>query len=162
MMAGRGNTMGGAGASSVSGFSLLEVLVALGIVTVGITAVLALFASGVDVHKQAVDQSNAALAAQSLASELEAKYTLAQIDAWKRRQARKGKKKADERDYLRDISDQKPAEVPGFPGYRYGVRYTPMDEDGNAVLARITIFWRKGGGRAVTEVIPLVLLKRPY
>jgi hypothetical protein len=136
--------------------------VALGIVTVGVTAVLALFASGVDVHKQAVDQSNAALAAQSLASELEAKYTTARIDAWKKRQIRKGKKSIRGRDYLKDVSPKKPLDIPGFPGYLYSVKYTPLDEDGNAVLARLTIFWRKGGGRAVTEVIPVVLLKRPY
>ena len=150
------------GRENASGFSLLEVLVALGIVTVGVTAVLALFASGVDVHKQAVDQSNAALAAQSLASELEAKYTIARIDAWKRTQVRKGKKSVHDRDYLKDVSEKKAVEIPGFPGYRYSVKFTPLDEEGNAVLARLNIFWRKGGGRAVTEVIPLVLLKRPY
>jgi prepilin-type N-terminal cleavage/methylation domain-containing protein len=145
-----------------AGFSLLEVLVALGIVTVGVTAVLALFASGVDVHKQAVDQSNAALAAQSLASELEAKYTTVRIDAWKQKQRRKGKKGVHDQDYLKNISQRKPVDIPGFPGYRYSVKYTALDPDGNAVLARLTIFWRKGGGRAVTETIPLVLLKRPY
>ena len=144
-----------------SGFSLLEVLVALGIVTVGITAVLALFATGVDTHKRAVDQSNAALAVQSLASEIEARYTVARIDAWKRALKKKGKK-AGVDGYLRDIDDRRPVDVPGFPGYRYSVKFTPLDPEGNAVLARFRIFWRKGGGRAVTEVIPVVLLKRPY
>jgi prepilin-type N-terminal cleavage/methylation domain-containing protein len=148
--------------SDAAGFSLLEVLVALGIVTVGITAVLALFAAGVDVHKQAVDQSNAALAAQRLASEIEAKYTLAHIDAWKKAQAKKGKRRVRDSDYLKDVDDRKPVEIPGFPGYRYSVKYTPLDPEGNAVLARFKIFWLKGGGRAVAEVIPTVLLKRPY
>ncbi|MHC5040638.1 MAG: type IV pilus modification PilV family protein [Planctomycetota bacterium] len=145
-----------------AGFSLLEVLVALGIVTIGITAVLALFAAGVDVHKQAVDQSNAALAAQSLASEIESKYTLAHIDAWKQKQKKKGKRRLHDTDYLRDIDDRKPVDIPGFPGYRYSVKYTPLDPEGNAVFARFRIFWRKGGGRAVVEDIPTVLLKRPY
>jgi prepilin-type N-terminal cleavage/methylation domain-containing protein len=145
-----------------AGFSLLEVLVALGIVTVGITAVLALFAAGVEVHKQAVDQSNAALAAQSLASEVEAKYTLAHIDAWKKLQRKKGKKRVRDSDYLKDVDDRKPVEIPGFPGYRYSVKFLPLDPEGNAVMARFKIFWRKGGGRAVAEVIPAILLKRPY
>ncbi|MHC5036899.1 MAG: type IV pilus modification PilV family protein [Planctomycetota bacterium] len=144
-----------------SGFSLLEVLVALGIVTIGVTAVLALFASGVDIHKQAVDQSNAALVAQTLASELEAKYTVARIDAWLREKGKKRKKRRIS-GYLKDIPDRRPVEVPGFPGYRYSVKFTPLDPDENAVLARIKVYWRKGGGQGIAEVIPVVLLKRPY
>lgn len=145
------------------GFSLLEVIVALGIVTVGITAVLALFAAGVDVHKRAVDQINGSLAAQSIAAELEAKYTVARIDAWRREMSKK-RKRVSESDYLADIpaKDDKYPEVPGFPGYVYGVKFTRLDPEGNAVLAEISILWSKGGGRAITEVFQTVLLKRPY
>ena len=148
---------------STTGFSLLEVIVAIGIVTVGVTAVLALFAAGVDTHKRSIDQSNAALAAQGIASELEAKYTVARIDAWKLKTGRT-KKKVDERDYLQDIParGKDPPEIAGFPGYLYGVKFTPLDAEGNAVLARISILWRKGGGTPAAEEFPLVLLKRPY
>ncbi len=160
--AGSGGPPGGArGLGSRAGFSLVEVLVALSIVTVGVTAVLALFARGVDVHKQAVDQTNVALAAQSIAAEIEAGYTVAAIDAWKRKRVRAGKK-AHASDYLKDIGVKRPVEVPGFPNYRYSVRFTPLDEAGFAVLAEIKVYWRKGGGLAVPELVPKVILKRPY
>lgn len=145
-----------------TGFSLLEVLVAVGIVTVGVTSVLALFAAGVDVHKQAVDQSNAALAVESIASELEGRYTIAAIDAWIRAENAKGRRNVDERDYLAAIGPAEPVEIPGFPGYRYDVKFTPLDESGFAVMAEIRVYWRKGGGRGVIESAPKVLLKRPY
>jgi prepilin-type N-terminal cleavage/methylation domain-containing protein len=150
--------------SARRGFSLLEVIVAIGIVTVGVTAVLALFAAGVDTHKRSIDQSNAALAAQSLAAELEAKYTVARIDAWKAKTLKSGKKRVEDRDYLQDIParGKEHPEIPGFPGYLYGVKFIPLDAEGNAVLARIEILWRKGGGAPATEEFPVVLLKRPY
>ena len=145
------------------GFSLLEVIVAIGIVTVGLTAVLALFAAGVDTHKRSIDQSNAALAAQSLASELEARYTIVRIDAWRARQL-KTQKRVDERNYLQDIpaKGKEPPEVPGFPGYLYTVKFIPLDKDAYSVLARINILWKKGGGAPAVEEFPVVLLKRPY
>lgn len=149
-------------AARTGGFSLLEVLVAVGIVTVGITAVLALFAAGVDVHKRAVDQTNAALAVQSLASELEARYTVAQVDAWVAQAGKKSKRKVRPSDFLKDVDERKPVEIPGFPGYRYSVEYTALDPEGNAVLARFKVFWRQGGALAVAEEMPVVLLKRPY
>jgi Tfp pilus assembly protein PilV len=146
-----------------SGFTLLEVIVSIGIVTVGVTAVLALFAAGVDTHKKSIDQSNAALAAQAIASELDAKYTVARIDAWKQKTGRT-KKKVDERDYLQDIParGKEPPEIAGFPGYFYEVKFTPLDVEGNAVLARISIRWHKGGGAPAAEEFPMVMLKRPY
>ena len=145
------------------GFSLIEVIVALGIVTVGVTAVLALFASGVDVHKRSIDQSNAALAAATIASELEARYTLARIDAWKKNAAKAGRKVRDA-EYMADVParGKEYPEIPGFPDYLYGVEYIPLDKDSNAVLARITIFWKSGGTRPITEEFRTVLLKRPY
>lgn len=145
------------------GFSLLEVIVALGIVTVGVTSVLALFASGVDVHKRSIDQSNASLAALSIASELEARYTMTRIDAWKKKVQKKNKKISDS-DFLADIpaKGEEYPPVPGFSDYVYGVEFYPLDPDANAVLARINILWRGGGGRPVTEEFRTVLLKRPY
>jgi prepilin-type N-terminal cleavage/methylation domain-containing protein len=150
--------------TATAGFSLLEVIVAIGIVTVGVTAVLALFAAGVDTHKRSIDQTNAALAAQGLASELEARFTVARIDAWKTKLLRQGRKKVDDREYLQDIPapGKECPEIPGFPGYLYSVRFTPLDPEANAVLARIEILWRKGGGKPATEEFPVVLLKRPY
>jgi type II secretory pathway pseudopilin PulG len=151
------------------GFSLLEILVALSVMVVGMTSILVLFAVGVTTHKRSIDQMNAALAAEVVASDLKARYTVYRIEQWKKKEARrtkKSKKKAiplDDRNYLKDIPDKRGEEpaVPNFPGYRYRVKFTPLDDDGNAVYARIDIIWKKGGD-PVSESYPLVLFKKPF
>ncbi len=152
-----------------SGFSLLEILVALSVMVVGMTSIMVLFAVGVTTHKRSVDQMNAAIAAESVFSEIEAKYTIFRIDQWKKKSGRsssgKGSKRVtvDEKNYLRDVPAQGADEpkVPNFPGYRYRMKYTPLDQDGDAVLAELTIVWQKGGD-PVAETFKKVIFKKPF
>jgi type II secretory pathway pseudopilin PulG len=53
-----------------AGFTLLELLVSLGILTVGIASVLALFAVAVSLHVQTLDREDAARAVRSLRTSL--------------------------------------------------------------------------------------------
>ena len=118
--------MGMRTSSTRRGFSLLEILVALSVMVVGMTSIMVLFAVGVTTHKRSVDQMNAALAADSIYSDLKGRYTLYQIEQWKKGESKKqrrkrGKKRIplDEAGYLSDIpaKGEDPPEVPNFPGY---------------------------------------------
>ncbi len=151
------------------GFSLLEILVALSVMVVGMTSILVLFAVGVTTHKRSVDQMNAALAAESIFSEIEANYTVLRISQWKKTEAQKSRKKGwkgrsvDEKNYLKDVPEKGADEpkVPDFPGYRYRMAYSRLDPDGNAVLAELTIVWQKGGD-PVSESYAKVIFKKPF
>lgn len=57
-------------ATRQSGFSLIEILIALAILVIGMVGVLAAFASAVGLHKRGIDQASAALVAETV---LEAK-----------------------------------------------------------------------------------------
>ena len=56
------------------GFSLLEVLVAMAIFTVGATSILALFAAAAATHKRSVDRTRAAMVAEGVVAEVQARY----------------------------------------------------------------------------------------
>lgn len=151
------------------GFSLLEILVALSVMVVGMTSILVLFAVGVTTHKRSIDQMNGALAAETVFSELRARYTLHRIALWKKEQAslrrsRRGRGgPATEEAYLADIpaEGEDPPPVPHMPGYHYKVRFTRLDDEGRAVLAEVDIVWKKKGD-AVSERYATVLLQKPF
>jgi type II secretion system protein I len=56
------------------GFSLLEVLVAMAIFTVGATSILALFAAAAATHKRSIDRTRAAMVAEGVVAEVQARY----------------------------------------------------------------------------------------
>ncbi len=56
------------------GFSLVEVLVAMAIFTVGATSILALFAAAAATHKRSVDRTRAAMVAEGIVAEVQARY----------------------------------------------------------------------------------------
>jgi len=58
-----------------AGFSLLEVLVAMVILTIGATSLIALFAAAAATHKRSVDRTKAAMIAEVILSEVKARYT---------------------------------------------------------------------------------------
>jgi len=168
MTLGRRRNTSGIGPGT-AGFSLLEILVALSVMVVGMTSILVLFAVGVTTHKRSIDQMNGALAAETIVSELRARYTLYRIQHWKKtetrrqRKKKKGRRPLTDKSYLADVPGpgrDAPA-VPNFPGYHYRVTYTRLDDAGNAVLAEVVILWKKKG-EAVSETYVTVLLKKPF
>ncbi len=54
------------------GFSLIEILVALAILVIGMAGVIATFSSGISLHKQGIDQTSAALVAESVLERMQA------------------------------------------------------------------------------------------
>jgi hypothetical protein len=59
---------------SSTGFSLVEVVVALGILVMGIGGVLAMFAAAVNSHRRAIEQTTTALIADTVIAEQRALY----------------------------------------------------------------------------------------
>lgn len=56
------------------GFSLMEVLVAMVILTVGATSLIAVFAAAAATHKRSVDHTHAAVVAEEVLAEVQARY----------------------------------------------------------------------------------------
>ena len=154
------------------GFSLLELIVALGIFMVGAASVFSLFAVGAAAHRRAIDTSNAARAAASIFAELEAKWTL--VGDLQKRPAKRAKSSGKSRGKGRRAAvatddpypvpvpnERPPWPVPSFPAYVYEVLYTPVDEDEDAVMATVIIYWQRRGENRSAQYQRL-LLRRPF
>ena len=61
-------------ASRSSGFSLIEVLIAMFILSIGAASVLSFFAAAASTHKRSVDRTHAALIAERVFSEVRGRY----------------------------------------------------------------------------------------
>lgn len=61
---------------STRGFSLLEVLVALMILSVGAASVLALFGAAASTHRRSLDRTHAGLVAERILAEIQGRYTV--------------------------------------------------------------------------------------
>ncbi|HUW32291.1 MAG TPA: prepilin-type N-terminal cleavage/methylation domain-containing protein [Planctomycetota bacterium] len=66
--------------SSRAGFTLIEILMAIGILVVGLTGVIALYAVAVDAHRATVEQAGAASLAESMLSGITADFTARDVD----------------------------------------------------------------------------------
>jgi len=66
--------------SSRAGFTLIEILMAIGILVVGLTGVIALYAVAVDAHRATVEQAGAASLAESMLSSITADFTARDVD----------------------------------------------------------------------------------
>lgn len=106
-----------------SGFTILEVLLAIGILALSITAVLFLFAMGMRSHKRALDRSRAAMLAETVANQLQT--DLNQLGE------------------PRDPTANPPtnASHPDFPGFTYSVTFTPLYGDTKYYRVSIVVSW---------------------
>lgn len=122
-----------------AGFTLMEMLVALGVLTTGMVSVLGLFAFALGIHKEAVDRTNSAAAAElikaQVLSELEARWS----------------------DGESEPQSIPTTPVPELPGYEYRVDLTEAG-DGEWV-ANIIILWGPSERRRRQE-FPTVVLRR--
>jgi len=109
------------------GFTLVEVLAALGIAALAVMGVLAVFASAVRSYRRARDGMEAANIANSLAAEARAVFT---ID--------------------RTLEPVTGGHWPGKHRYTYDVTYVPLDKEGDEVLMHVRVHWKEGG-----EPVPL-------
>jgi prepilin-type N-terminal cleavage/methylation domain-containing protein len=115
------------------GFTLVELLVAMVVLVTGMASVLALFLSGVSIHKSALDGSNSALVAELALARVQAE--LAEGGAGERARG--------------------PWE--GFPGYEVEVTVTPLDglPEGDVVV-RVIVTYRTKDGLGSEEFVTLL------
>ena len=138
-----------------SGFTLLEILIALGVLAVGITAVLGLLAAAISSGKRAQDQLNSALLAESIIADVEHDLDLSFDHS--------------ELDSL-DSGDSDPfrtrvlvaeQESSTYPGYRFRALITPLSgpqDMPDEFLLEVRVGWsERGQWREITY--PAVVLR---
>ena len=114
-----------------SGFTLIEILLAIGILALGITSVLFLFTMGVRSHRRADDRTRAAILADAVLNQIKA-------DLAETLPAR-----------YQDVGEHNigpfvKATHADFPGFTYGVTFAklyPSDPRGDFYKVRVTIRW---------------------
>jgi len=84
------------------GFTIIEILLAIGILAIGITSVLFLFTMGTRSHQRALDRTRAAMLAETVANQLQTDFGPAYA--------------------VNNITN---ATHPDFPGYHYSVTFPP-------------------------------------
>lgn len=102
-----------------SGFTLLEVLIAIVVLVLGVLAVLPLFAVATSSQKRGIDHTRASLLAQRIAAELHPNVT-----------------------NPRNLKDQSCGS--DYPEYRYDAEYAPVDSNDpfkSAYVLRVRIRW---------------------
>lgn len=115
------------------GFTLTEVLIAMGILAIGAVAALSLFAAGAATQKRAIDRAKSAFLAEQV---------IAQVDA----------QLAGDVD-LGTLAVEG-ASLEDHPGYTYDVALMDLDAESGwslEILVEVTVRWkRKGKGREAT------------
>ena len=116
-----------------AGFTLIEVLVALGVLSLGIASAIALFAAATASHKRAIHRTNAAAMAEQALSDVETALATG-AEAMQ-------------------LQEAPPFEGirQDFPGYNISLRFLVGVEGADEILAEVTIGWVVGG-RDRTEV----------
>jgi prepilin-type N-terminal cleavage/methylation domain-containing protein len=102
-----------------SGFTLVEVLIALAIMAVGVTAVIGVFLMATATHKRAVDETTSALFAETALAEVRGGLT-ASFDARRLPVAAPGPPPV--------LVWKKGGRDPVYPGYACDVYVTPIDD----------------------------------
>ena len=139
--------------SGCKGMSLVEILMAMAILTVGATSLIALFASASSTHKRAVDRTHAALVAEEVFSEVQARYFV-------------GTKP---KDILTRIRDSLSEKIDGYywdvylhrPGAPRGQSSESYDESWseNELVVRVVVRWSRAT-ESHEEVYSTILLPR--
>jgi prepilin-type N-terminal cleavage/methylation domain-containing protein len=111
------------------GFSLIEVLIAMLILSVGAASILALFAAAASTHRRSVDRTHAALVAERVISEARAAYDFG--------------KTAEE--VLAELKTRVPEEIEGYRHDIYLVHPDGPEWAETELFARVTVRWRESG-----------------
>jgi prepilin-type N-terminal cleavage/methylation domain-containing protein len=135
--------MRGAAPSRAGGFSLLEVLIAMLILSVGAASVLSLFAAAASTHRRAVDRTHAALVAERVLAEVRHLYVPGRTP-----QA-----------IVEELPKRLPEEI---DGYRHEtVAFHPKGDSWSEaeLFAMVTVRWRESGLERA-ETFQTILLPR--
>jgi prepilin-type N-terminal cleavage/methylation domain-containing protein len=140
-----------------TGFTLIEVLVALAIMAVGVTAAIALLTAATTMHKRAIDLTNAALVADAALAEVRGAVTLS-FDPKPLAVHRPGT--ADAPPVLIWKKDATNAD---YKGYVYDLLLTPIGtiepDAADAFLAEVKVRWKSAAQSRTMEFKTVVLRK---
>ena len=123
----------------VEGFTLLEVIIALAILVIGLSAILPLFAVGATSHKRGIDQTMVSLIAPHITARLQERLYEVNPPA---------------------LKDQEYADVGRT--YKYDATFTPLDlgdRDRMAFIVRVTVRWSENASLH-SESFSTILLRR--
>lgn len=131
-----------------SGFTLVEIMMAMTIMLVGVVGILAVFSVGLVNHKRAVDYTVAANLAASLFDDIAANY-----DAWYIDRDGNGIPDLAEDRNNNNVPDWFETDGAGNPrypipyqrGYRYTVRYERHPAVPQALLVSVRVYWQQAG-----------------
>ncbi len=129
--------------SSSDGFSLLEVLIAMLILSVGAASLLALFAAAATTHKKSIDRTQAALLAERVFSEARAAYTFGKT----------------EDEVLAELKQRLPDQVGDYRQELYLLNPDGDEWAETELFARVTIRWKESGAER-SESFHTILLPR--
>ena len=119
----------GVAADRRGGFTLMEVVVALGVLMLGIGSVLALFTSATAAHRRAIHHTQATEVAE---------WALADVESALRRGVE-----------LSEIVEEPPLEAlrADWPGYRVEVSLVPIagETGSDEILVRVGVIWQSAG-----------------
>ena len=127
------------GRRGAAGFTLTEVMVAIGILVVGILGIIALISVGVASHRRAIRATDATFIATSEISKL-------------RQQLDKADRSA------KDVTTVGFQRHELYPRYWYRVEAIELDKDGREVFVRVTVRWTKDGPS--DEAFETIVLRR--
>ncbi len=123
------------------GFSLLEVLIAMFVLSVGAASVLALFAAAAATHRRSVDRTNAVLVAERVFSEVRANYRVGRSPS----------------EVLESVRKALPEAI---AGYRYELRLAEFDGGaprGGELLVLVRVWWRLAASERSEVFYELIL-----
>ena len=132
-----------------AGFTLVEVVLAMGVLLIGMTAILGLLSFGAALSRTASLRSGAAGAIDAVVADLEETLFPLLLDQL-------GDEVAGE---PRDVSQQA---IPGYPGLVYSTRSTPNPENPLEYKVDVEIAWAVGGTTRTKRFTTLLLREVPF
>lgn len=140
-----------------AGFTLVELMVAMGILLFGTVSLLGVLGTGVDTHRSAEQHNFAVQLAQRVMQRLEEdtvpKALLAAVAATPA---------GGEMVFKLAPVDSKPADVVGTPGLRYRVEFTQDPEQPHLALAKVRVTWLDQGEAQGVEFQRILVSHVPF
>ena len=134
-------------AARAAGFTLVEMMVAIGILAFGITALIGVLTVGVATRRSSEQKARSVLLAEQVVHHLREQVFATAPPA------------AGARPPLPTLEDKS---LPGFPGTTVSVEFTADPADPELVLAKIAIRWRDQGEVVAEEFQHLLVREEPF
>lgn len=139
-----------------SGFTLIEMLFAMGILTFGLTALIGVLTVGVSTRRSAEQKSRAALLADEVMHHIERQVFSTAAAKPAPVAAGVGSRPID------PLAPIELAKIEGWPGMSARIEFTRQPDDPGILLATISIWWREHGDAVTEKFHRVVVHERPF